>query len=102
MAYINGIGTYLGYTGWMIIDGSDINGAQGVKCQPAMVWADNFFNLERSDNRGSFLTGENASSTLYYNINDSGNDDMMLDISKTTSSGFSDVITNIFIKRKHY
>jgi hypothetical protein len=39
---------------------------------------------------------------LYYNINDSGNDDMMLDISKTTSSGFSDVITNIFIKRKHY
>lgn len=102
LAYIEGLGTYLGYTGWFIIDGADMKGAHGAKAQPDTVWADNFFNFQRSDNRGSFLTGENCTSTLYYNINDSGNNDMMVDVSKSTTTGFADVITNIFIKRKHY
>lgn len=100
IAYINGLGTYLSRTGWMPLDGSDFSGAHGAKCQPSMVWADNMFNLERSDNRGSFLLGESASATSYYSIYDSGNDDMMVDVSKSTSSGFQDVIVNIFIKRK--
>jgi hypothetical protein len=101
ITYVNGLGTYLGLSGWMPLDGSDMTGPHGAKCMPAIVWADNFFNLERSDNRGSFLTGENSTATLYYSFYDSGNNDMMVDVSKATSSGFQDVIVNIFLKRKN-
>jgi hypothetical protein len=85
----------------MPLDGSDMTGPHGAKCMPALVWADNFFNLERSDNRGSFLTGENSTATLYYSFYDSGNNDMMVDVSKATSTSFQDVIVNIFLKRKN-
>ena len=101
MAYIAGV-TYLSYSDWIPLDLSDMRSAHGPKCMPQTVWADDFFNFERSDNRGSFLTGESRSSTLYYPIYDSGNNDMVVDTSKATSSGFQDVIVNVFIKRKHY
>jgi len=101
MAYIAGV-TYLGYRDWIPLDLSDMRSAHGPKCMPQTVWADDFFNFERSDNRGSFLTGESRSSTLYYPIYDSGNNDMIVDASKSTTSRFQDVIVNVFIKRKHY
>jgi len=101
MAYIAGV-TYLTYSDWIPLDLSDMRSAHGPKCMPQTSWADDFFNFQRSDNRGSFLTGESCSSTLYYPIYDSGNNDMLLDFSKSTSSGFQDVIVNVFIKRKHY
>jgi hypothetical protein len=38
---------------------------------------------------------------LYYSFYDSGNNDMMVDVSKATSTSFQDVIVNIFLKRKN-
>lgn len=73
-------------------------------------WAFNFFAFARisggpegqTDNRGTMMTGENADSTNFWVLNDSGNSIEMATLVKTGNSTFAATITNIFPIRKHY
>ncbi len=103
MAYIDG--THYGYTGWMPLDLGDVNNAHGARVQPNMVWADEFFEFDSSVSgsaRGGFITGESYASTIFYHLYDSGNPDMVLDLTKAKDNGFQSRLTNCFMKRKHY
>ena len=103
--------TYGGFSDWVIIDAST-DRPHYSKCNPTTVWADNFFRSSRAtgeiagqtDNRTSMMTGENAAASLnsYTGINDSSNNDMLLDFLKSATSGFAGRIMNIFVMRKHY
>jgi SPP1 family predicted phage head-tail adaptor len=103
--------TYGGFSDWVIIDAST-DRPHYSKCNPCTVWADNFFRTSRAtgeiagqtDNRTSMMTGENAAASLnsYTGINDSSNNDMLLDFLKSATSGFAGRIMNIFVMRKHY
>jgi len=103
MAYING--THYSMTGWMPLDLGDVNNAHGARVQPNMVWADEFFEFDSSVSgsaRGGFITGESYASTIFYHLYDSGNPDMVLDLTKAKDNGFQSRLTNCFMKRKHY
>jgi hypothetical protein len=103
--------TYGGFSVWVIIDAST-DRPHYSKCNPTTVWADNFFRSSRApgeiagqtDNRTSMMTGENAAASLnsFTGINDSSNNDMLLDFLKSATSGFAGRIMNIFVMRKHY
>lgn len=103
MSYING--THYSMTGWMPLDLGDVNNAHGARVQPNMVWADEFFEFDSSVSgsaRGGFITGESYASTIFYHLYDSGNPDMVLDLTKAKDNGFQSRLTNCFMKRKHY
>jgi hypothetical protein len=73
-------------------------------------WANNFFISSRAageiagqtDNRVSFVTGENANSLNFNALFDSGNASTIFPQSKNTSGGFTQVIANVFPIRRHY
>ena len=103
IAYIDD--THHGMTGWMPLDLGDLNNAHGSRVQLDMVWADEFFEFDASvsgSTRGAFLTGESFDASNFYNLYDSGNADLVLDLTKATNSGFHSRLTNCFMKRKHY
>mgnify|MGYP003649730911 CR=1 FL=1 len=103
MTYINA--THYSMTGWMPLDLGDVNNAHGARVQPNMVWADEFFEFDSSVSgsaRGGFITGESYASTIFYHLYDSGNPDMVLDLTKAKDNGFQSRLTNCFMKRKHY
>ncbi len=103
IAYING--THYSMTGWIPIDLGELNNAHGARVQPTQVWADEFFEFDPSvsgSTRGGFLTGESYDSSFFYHLYDSGNADLVLELTKATSSGFQSRLTNCFMKRKHY
>ena len=93
------------YSGFIPIDLGELNNAHGAKCSPNEVWADDFFEFEASVSgsaRGGFFTGESFDASNFYPIYDSGNADLVIEITKSISSGFASRLTNIFMKRKHY
>jgi len=97
--------THHGYTGWMPLDLGELTNAHGSRVQLDMVWADEFFEFDASvsgSTRGAFLTGESLDANNFYNLYDSGNADLVLDLPKATNSGFHSRLTNCFMKRKHY
>lgn len=103
IAYING--THYSMTGWIPLDLGELNNAHGARVQPNQVWADEFFEFDPSvsgSTRGGFLTGESYDSSFFYHLYDSGNADLVLELTKATSSGFQSRLTNCFMKRKHY
>ena len=105
LTYISTVTWQSTYTGFIPLDLSDMANAHGAKCNPTEVWADNFFEFEASvggSSRGAFFTGESYDALNFYPIYDSGNPDMMLDLTKSISSGFQSRLCNIFMKRKHY
>ena len=73
-------------------------------------WANNFFISSRAageiagqtDNRVTFVTGENANSLNFNALYDSGNASTIFPNSKNTSGGFTQVIANVFPIRRHY
>ena len=93
------------YSGFIPLDLSEMTNAHGANANPTEVWADNFFEFDASvggSSRGGFLTGESYDASNFYPIYDTGNADMMLDLTKAKSSGFQSRLTNVFMKRKHY
>ena len=89
----------------MPLDLGELNNAHGAKVNPAQVWADEFFEFDASvsgSSRGGFLTGESYDASNFYHLYDSGNADLVLDLTKATHSGFQSRLTNCFMKRKHY
>ena len=105
IAYIASVTWESTYSSFIPLDLSEMANAHGAKCNPTEVWADEFFEFDSSvsgSSRGGFLTGESYNSTNFYPIYDSGNADMMVDLTKATSSGFQSRLTNVFMKRKHY
>lgn len=103
--------SYSGFSDWVVIDAST-DRPHYSKCNPTTLWADNFFIGARApgeiagqvDNRLSMLTGENSSISLnaFMSINDSSNNDMLIDQPKTGLGGFAGIIINAFCMRKHY
>jgi len=108
--YISGF-SYSGFSDWVVIDAST-DRPHYSKCNPTTTWANNFFISARApgeivgqtDNRLSMLTGENAGATLvlFTGINDSSNNDMLVDFPKAGLGGFVGGIVNAFCMRKHY
>lgn len=93
------------YSGFIPLDLSEMTNAHGANANPTEVWADNFFEFDPSvggSSRGAFLTGESYDASNFYPIYDTGNADMMLDLTKAKSTGFQSRLTNVFMKRKHY
>ena len=52
--------------------------------------------------RGSFLTGESYDASNFYPIYDTGNADLSIEQTKSTSTSFQNRLVNVFMKRKHY
>ena len=105
IAYISTVTWESTYSGFIPLDLSELNNAHGAKCMPNEVWASEFFEFDAAvsgSGRGAFLTGESLDSSNFYQIYDSGNNDMCLELTKATSSGFQSRLTNVFMKRKHY
>lgn len=102
--YIAGLGTFAGYTGWRPVDLSfGMAGAHGAKVQPSIDWADEFFNMQRTDNRGGIMTGETSFTDSYLWLFDSGSRDMVGDGDRATyDGGFISDTTQVFIIRNHY
>ncbi len=105
LTYISTVTWQSTYTGFIPIDLGDVSNAHGAKCSPDEVWADLFFLFDASvsgASRGGFLTGESNNASNFYPIYDSGNADLVVDLTKSISSGFQSRLTNVFMKRKHY
>lgn len=102
--HIDGLGTYLGYTGWRPLDlPYAMNSAHGAKVEPDAVWADEFFNSQRTDNRCGMMTGEVSDTTKYIFLRDSSNAEMTLvDNQSGGDLGFQSDIVNVFLVRNHY
>jgi hypothetical protein len=73
-------------------------------------WSANFFISSRApgeiagqtDNRVSFITGENANSLNFNAVYDSGNSSAIFPTTKSTSASFIHTISNVFPIRRHY
>lgn len=103
MTYIDA--THYSLTGWLPLDLSELNNAHGARVNPAQVWADKFFEFDPSvsgSTRGGFLTGESYDASFFYHLYDSGNADLVLELTKAKDSGFQSRLTNCFMKRRHY
>lgn len=105
LTYISTVTWQGTYSGFIPLDMGDVSNAHGAKCSPNEVWADAFFEFDASvsgSSRGAFLTGESYDASNFYPIYDSGNADLVIEITKSIASGFQSRLTNVFMKRKHY
>lgn len=102
--YIDGLGTYLGYTGWRPLDlPFAFASAHGSKTEPDQEWADDFFNGQRSDNRTGMLTGEVTNTNAYVIIRDNGSQELTIsDAQSNGDLGYTTDISNVFLIRNHY
>jgi head-tail adaptor len=94
------LGTHKGRTGWRPLDVAyAFSGAHAAKCEPDLVWADEFFNSQRSDNRCGMMTGETSDTNQYLYVVDSNTADMLHNATIGSDIGFQSDITNVFIIR---
>lgn len=102
--YIDGLGTYLGYTGWRPLDlPFALASAFGAKTEPDAEWADNFFNGQRSDNRTGVMTGEVTNTNAYVIIRDNGTQEFTITSAQSGGDlGYTTDISNVFLVRNHY
>jgi hypothetical protein len=98
-----------GFTDWKPLDCCSLRPHIN-KANLFETWAANFFITSRApgeiagqtDNRVSFVTGENANSLNFNALYDSGNSSTIFPNAKATSGGFTQVIANVFPIRRHY
>jgi head-tail adaptor len=98
-----------GFTDWKPLDCCSLRPHIN-KANLYEAWAANFFITSRAtgevagqtDNRCSFVTGENANSLNFNAVYDSGNASTIFPNSKATSGAFQQVIANVFPIRRHY
>jgi hypothetical protein len=105
ITYISTVTWQSTYSGFIPLDMGEVSNAHGGKCNPTEVWANLFFTFDASVSgatRGGFLTGESNTSSDLYTIYDSGNNSLVIELTKSISSGFQSRLTNVFMKRKHY
>ena len=94
------LGTHKGRTGWRPLDVPfAFGGAHAAKCEPDLVWADDFFNSQRTDNRCGMMTGETSDTNQYLYVVDSNTADMLHNATIGSDIGFQSDITNVFIIR---
>jgi hypothetical protein len=98
-----------GFTDWKPLDCCTLR-PHANKANLFESWAANFFISSRAtgeiagqtDNRVSFVTGENANSLNYNALYDSGSSATIFPNAKATSGGFQQSIANVFPIRRHY
>jgi hypothetical protein len=94
------LGTHKGRTGWRPLDVAfAFSGAHAAKCEPDLVWADEFFDAQRVDNRCGMMTGETSDTNQYLYVVDSSSADMLHNATIGSDLGFQSDITNVFIIR---
>jgi len=94
------LGTHKGRTAWRPLDVAfAFSGAHAAKCEPDLVWADEFFDAQRVDNRCGMMTGETSDTNQYLYVVDSSSADMLHNATIGSDLGFQSDITNVFIIR---
>jgi hypothetical protein len=98
-----------GFTDWKPLDCCTLR-PHANKANLFESWAANFFISSRApgeiagqtDNRVTFITGENANSLNFNALYDSGSSSTIFPNAKATSGGFAQIIANVFPMRRHY
>jgi head-tail adaptor len=98
-----------GFTDWKPLDCCTLR-PHANKANLFESWAANFFISSRAtgeiagqtDNRVTFITGENANSLNFNALYDSGSSSTIFPNAKATSGGFAQIIANVFPIRRHY